>query len=68
MTTKTVDPKCYDLAYHFLFDEEHLDTEKNRMALADAIQVAIEDWFTDLMDNYEPPEPPSWEGGFADNH
>lgn len=21
-----------------------------------------------IIDNYEPPNPPGWEGGFADNH
>ena len=65
---KTYDTKCYELAEHFLQDEPHLDTEKRRDALASLIQATIEPWIESELDNYEPPSPPGWEGGFADNH
>ena len=44
MKTKTFDPKCYDLAVHFLEDGEKYPDEKRRASLAAAIQEAIEDW------------------------
>lgn len=49
MTVKTYDPKCYELAVHFLQDEQQLDTEENRRDLAIAIQEAIEDWLGNMM-------------------
>ena len=36
----------------------------------DAVDL-VNEWIEDLDwhdDNYEPPDPPGWEGGFADNH
>ncbi len=40
------DPKCLDLATTFLEDHPKLNTEKNRDALAQEIQRAIEDWIS----------------------
>lgn len=62
------DTKCYDLAEAFLEDSPHLNTEKRRDELAQVIQTTIEDYLTCEDDNYEPPEPPGFEAGFADNH
>lgn len=68
MTVKTYDEKSYDLAEHFLSDTPHLDTFDNIHHLALAIQQAVEDWIEDKQRNYEPPDPPGFEGGFAENH
>lgn len=68
MTVKTYDPKSYELAEHFLQDEPNLNTEGGCINLAKTIQAAVEGWFEDQRRNYEPPDPPGWEGGFADNH
>ena len=38
-----VDPKSFDLAEHFLQDEQH--TEDQKWDLADVIQQAVEGWF-----------------------
>lgn len=40
--TKTFDPKCYELAEHFLADEPKLNTEAARTTLAAEIQYCIE--------------------------
>jgi len=42
---KTVDPKCYELAKHFLHDEEGV-TEGEIQALAEEFQMAAEDHIT----------------------
>jgi hypothetical protein len=68
MSGQTYDSKCFDLAEAFLQDELHLDTFKRTEALAALIQQTIEDFIKYEKDNYEPPDPPGWEGGFADNH
>jgi hypothetical protein len=39
----TYDPKCYDLAAHFLQDEPKLNTDAARVTLAAAIQQTVED-------------------------
>lgn len=62
------DVKCYDIAEAFLGDEPHLDTEKRRSELAQIIQTAIEDFISSEQSNYEPADPPGFEGGFAANH
>lgn len=31
-------------------------------------QEALDKTIQDALDNYEPPDPPGWEGGFAGNH
>jgi hypothetical protein len=66
--TKTYDAKCYDLADAFLSDTPHLNTDKRTRQLARIIQQEIEDFIAGEQRNYEPPDPPGWEGGFADNH
>jgi hypothetical protein len=44
LAMKTYDPRCAELAEHFLAGEEHVDPAKvERLALH--IQQAIEDWF-----------------------
>lgn len=65
---KTYDTTVADLADHFLQDEPNLNTKEGRHDLACTIQQAIEDWFEDQRRNYQPPDPPGWEGGFAENH
>jgi len=68
MTTKTYDTKCADLADHFLQDTPHLWTDGRVAALAAEIQQTVEDFIADEQRNYEPPDPPGFEGGFAPNH
>lgn len=68
MTTKTYDPKCFDLAEAFLDDEPHLATDRRVDELAALIQRAIEDYIAHEQSKYEPPDPPGFEAGFADNH
>ena len=48
---------CYDLAAEFLEDEPHLFNETNNVALAKAIQKAIEDWLKNARDNYDGGQP-----------
>lgn len=36
--------------------------------LAQEIQDVIEAFIAKTRDNYEPPDVPGWEGGFAENH
>lgn len=64
------DKKCYDLADAFLSDTDtsHLGSESNKDKLAQEIQNTIEAFIAEANDNYEPPDAPGWEGGFADNH
>ncbi len=50
-TKKSYDVKCYDLAVHFLADSPDLDDEDHRVDLAQAIQMAIEDWFEQAEDH-----------------
>lgn len=42
------DSKCYELAATFLSDEEELDTDATRAALAQDIQTLIEDYIAGL--------------------
>lgn len=65
---KLFDIKCYDLASAFLEDEPGLFTDRYCRELAAEIQQLIEDFITDARANYEPSDPPGFEGGFADNH
>jgi hypothetical protein len=65
---KNYDQKCFDLAEAFLEDEPHLATERRTDELAALIQSTIEDYITYEQGNYEPPGPPGFEAGFADNH
>jgi hypothetical protein len=65
---RTYDVKCFDLAEAFLEDSPHLATARRTQELAALIQTTIEDWLDHEQSNYEPPDPPGWEGGFADNH
>ena len=62
------DTKCYDLAEAFLEDSPHLNTERRRDELAQLIQSIIEAFIGYEQDNYEPPDPPGFEAGFAENH
>lgn len=68
MTVKSYDSKCADLADHFLQDMPHLWNDRRIHELALEIQQAIEDYIAQEQDNYEPPDPPGFEGGFAENH
>lgn len=64
----TYDSKCHDLASAFLEDEPALFTDRRCNELAALIQQTIEDFIADERRNYEPPDPPGWEAGFAENH
>lgn len=68
MKGKTYDSKCYELAALFLGDEPHLHTDGRIEELAILIQFHIESFIAHEKSNYEPPDPPGWEGGFAENH
>lgn len=68
MTVKTYDSKCADLAENFLQDVPHLWTDQRIKELAAEIRSRVEEWIEYEEKNYEPPDPPGWEGGFADNH
>lgn len=68
MTGKTYDTACFDLAESFLSDHPHLATTTRTDELASLIQSMIEGWIAYENGNYEPPDPPGFEGGFADNH
>jgi hypothetical protein len=68
MPTKTYDPACFDLAETFLQDVPNLWTKDRAHRLAIEIQEAVEIFIADEQRNYEPPDPPGFEGGFADNH
>lgn len=62
------DAKCYDLAEAFLEDTPHLWTDKRAKELAQIIQDAVEGYIELEQRNYQPPDPPGFEAGFADNH
>jgi hypothetical protein len=62
------DQKSYDLAEGFLEDAPHLNTTRRRHELAQLIQSTIEDYIASEQSNYEPPDPPGFEAGFAENH
>lgn len=47
MSTVTCDPRCYELAVHFLSDHPHLDTALGRQMLAEEIQQTIEEFLAD---------------------
>jgi hypothetical protein len=68
MAVKTYDPACADLAEHFLQDDPQLWGPARVKALALKIQQAVEDFIADERRNYEPPDPPGFEAGFAENH
>ncbi len=34
----------------------------------DTAQKVLAETIADAIENYEPPDPPGWEGGFAENH
>lgn len=48
MGTVTYDPKCHELAVHFLSERSSYDTEEHRHVLASLIQLAIEDYIDQL--------------------
>ena len=64
----TYDSRCWDIAEVFLQDHPHLWTDMRVAGLANIIQQAIEDYIAREHDNYEPPDPPGFEGGFCENH
>lgn len=37
-------------------------------SFVEALQGIAKKAVTEFDDNYEPPDPPGWEGGFAENH
>lgn len=49
------DPKCYDLAEHFLSDEEPpIQSDENKRRLAQTIQNEIENWIEYEECKYRP--------------
>jgi len=61
------DVKCFELAQIFLEDEQVLQHPRHAALLAQHIQSVIEDWIEQARerDNYEPSDPPGFEGGSA---
>lgn len=53
MATNTFDPKCFDLALHFLKDEPTLDRPECRRRLSILIQEAVEDGIDELKREYK---------------
>ena len=41
---------------------------KRRWHSYNAAQASLSDMVAEWLENYEPPDPPGWEGGFAENH
>lgn len=67
----TYDPKCEELARAFLEGDEEciaISSERYIKELAAEIQGAIENYIQRARDDYEPPDPPGFEAGFAENH
>lgn len=64
----TYDEKVYDLASLFLEDAPDLFTMHHNHHLACAIQTAIEEYIADAQRNYDGPNVPGFEAGFAENH
>jgi hypothetical protein len=64
----TFDEKCGDLAESFLEEESGLNTARHVSELASEIQATIENYIERKRQDYEPPDPPGFEGGFAENH
>ncbi len=60
--------RCWDLADFALRDKPHLATDDRTDELARLIQTTIELYVAHEHNNYEPPDPPGFEGGFAKNH
>jgi hypothetical protein len=50
---KTFDPKCYELAEHFLADTPELNTDAAKVTLAAAIQQALEEEIFFMRDTME---------------
>jgi hypothetical protein len=67
-TIRNYDTKCHDLAEAFLEYEPLLNNERHRHLLATLIQQTIEDFIEYERGNAEPPSPPGFEAGFAENH
>ena len=63
----TYNPLCYDLAEAAL-EDEWFNSEQHRAKLAALIQSTIESYIDNNRPDYEPSDPPGWEGGFAENH
>lgn len=64
----THDQKCFDLAEAVLSDQPHLWTSKRVDELAAIIKITVETYVELEEFKYEPPDPPGFEAGFADNH
>jgi hypothetical protein len=65
-TTKTFDPRCYDLAELFLEDEHQLGTEANCTELAADIQRCVEDFIAARL--AEQAEEEAYAAGQAADH
>lgn len=68
MSPEPANLKCAELAEAFLEDVPHLNTSRRLDELAALIEQTISVYIAREHDNYEPPDPPGWEGGFAENH
>jgi hypothetical protein len=64
----TYDERCAELADYFLEDEGGLSAPRYINELAAEIQATVENFIERERQNLEPPDPPGFEGGFADNH
>ena len=64
---KLYDEKCREVSETFLSDLPHLYTEARVDELAGLIQDCVESYIDAEQCNYEPPDHPGFEGGFAEN-
>jgi hypothetical protein len=54
----TYDGKVFDLADDILFDYPHINTAKKCEDLAGGLQMFIDEWIRDELENYDgPPDP-----------
>ena len=56
VTSRGIDPACFDLADHFLSESPEAWRGMHRQELAGAIQQAVEDYFLVNEDLLNPPE------------
>ncbi len=48
----------------FWIEDEYGESQSENFGSRIAAQRRLDE----MIDNYEPPDPPGWEGGFAENH
>lgn len=70
---KTYDPRTFHVDHDgesfFIgddYDDEFMPTA--RFSTREQAEAALDAMVEDFLKNYEPPDPPGWEGGFGENH